>query len=82
MYARSEEEEKEEDETDSKANSKFVTEIGVKTNVNYSFGVAFKYTANLLNHPQFVAPKYADMQRELIEYFLTINKNGDLMRNL
>ena len=79
-----EEEEKDEkdddddEDTDTKANSKFVTEVNSNASTNYSFGVAFKYTANLRRHPLFVAPKYDNMQRELIEYFLTVNKDKDL----
>eukprot|EP01084_Bolivina_argentea_P091326 164417_1 len=64
------------------ANNKFVTNPSLEQRESnhqyYSFGVQYKYTANLKDHPFYIYPKYAHIKDELFEYLLRINQKSDL----
>eukprot|EP01084_Bolivina_argentea_P096722 173868_1 len=59
-------------------NGKFVTKIDSKSHGKYSFGVQYRYTDNLREHPLFIKPKHNSVKKELIEYFIELNKKKDL----
>eukprot|EP01084_Bolivina_argentea_P271196 461367_1 len=72
-----------------KCNSKFITEMNgsileesVSKYYYYSFGTQFKYTENLSDHPLHLKPRFKDLKKELIQYFMTVNEANDLPRLL
>eukprot|EP01084_Bolivina_argentea_P291821 501592_1 len=63
-------------------NSKFITNPNPKQYTEsipkyYSFGVQYKYTSDIKDHPFYIAPKYNDIKEEMIEYLLLINGETD-----
>eukprot|EP01084_Bolivina_argentea_P107591 192368_1 len=67
--------------------SKFVTKITSENEKNskdqfYSFGVQYKYTQNLTEHPWYVKPKYESLKEELTEYFRRKFAENDLLQLL
>eukprot|EP01084_Bolivina_argentea_P199106 340765_1 len=62
-----------------KSNNKFETSITEeeRTEQCYSFGIQYRYTTNLQQHPFYVKSKHLNLKKELKEYFIRVNKEKD-----
>eukprot|EP01084_Bolivina_argentea_P199105 340764_1 len=70
---------KKEPEEKQKLNHKFETSITEeeRTEQCYSFGIQYRYTTNLQQHPFYVKSKHLNLKKELKEYFIRVNKEKD-----
>eukprot|EP01084_Bolivina_argentea_P285074 488776_1 len=66
------------------SNNKFETKpiLKAESNAYYSFGMQYRYTKNLQQHPFYVRPRHKTLKEELVAYFTRIQNKQNDTKNL